>query len=391
MKELVPNNNFPFITCYGRLLDRRDLSEITEYIDALTFKDCWNLGRVQNKKGLSQYVLELDIWNNEPDVSMGFTQQLFNDAKDCKILIYEDVNKNQYNEKLSFSIRNLFDNSNNFKVYKDEFLLKGNVTNYPGILKGNGDHAIVQIALNLNDLSEDINYLNFVICLQYTDQNIVNDVFFKCCINITNDNYNVITTCIGDDSGVTIGDVNGMSTSNAIIEAYNINGKLKDQQILNSNNYSLFLNEGEYNFVIKNSVMMRRFNNVKVDNGIKPYYCKVTKGLIYDMYDDIIEYIDGENITREVHGRLIDEYKTPIKNGQIIITNNDTLITNFITDEDGYYRFKIEPGIYDIRICGENKRLKIIRNYEILEGEGLFSNIKNNIYNFEYDFGFVII
>ena len=73
----VPNNRFPFITCYARILDRITLNPLTEFVDALDKTKVWDLGVIYKLGGYSQYIIEFDIWNNEPTVSGGITQRYF--------------------------------------------------------------------------------------------------------------------------------------------------------------------------------------------------------------------------------------------------------------------------------------------------------------------------
>lgn len=385
MKKNVPNERFPFITCYARLLDIRNLKPITQYEDALIDKN-WNLGNIKYKKGISQYVLELDIWNNEPDVSGGFTQRIFNDAQNCNIKIFTK-NKNQ---DLSFKIRNVVNYKDDFIDYNNTpFIINGNVTKNNGVLKGNGDHCIIQIFVELNNEIEndDISELDFIVCFNYECDNENVNLFFNCNISLDRTKSKVTIENTINNGQIFIGNLSGINCKGTLIEAIS-NGKLQDQLILSNDKYYLFLTDGIYNINIKNPSINRKFSNIKVTNGITPQYNQILDGLIYKQYDDVFEYYNDNYSIKEIIGILVDEYKNPICNAEIIITQQDNLIVYYVTDKDGYYRFQLENGIYDIRIRSNNKRLKIIRNFKFKSNMGFFSSIKDQYKIFEQDFNF---
>lgn len=382
MKKSVPNKNFPFITCYTRLLDRRDLTPVSEYIDGLKFKDDLTLGKIKNLKGISQYIIEFDIWNNEPDVSGGFTQQLFNDAKDCNITIH---NINRDNNGLEFKIRNIVNGMEKFQIYEDKFPVCGNVTKQQGILKGNGDHCVIQVAVEMKNRVDGVNKIPFLICFNYNDSDTDVSLKFQCNMEIEFEKSYISVNEIKNNGNVFIGNIANMNCKNSVIEATS-NGKLQDQLILNDDKYYLFLKNGIYNVNIKNSRINRRFSDINIDNGITENYSKVTDGLIYRQYDDIFEYYDGNYAVKEVCGTIVDEYGSPIKNAEIIITQGENLVVYYVTDNNGNYRFRLDNGVYDVRIRSSNKRLKIFRDFKFRNNRGFFSEIKNQFKVFEYDF-----
>lgn len=385
MSKIVPNEQFPFITCYARIIDRIDMVPQSEFKDALIHENKWNLGKIKYMGGLSQYIIEFDIWNNEPDVSAGFTQKIFNDAKDCSVSI---VNRNKDNNGMIFKIRNVTNNYNDeFINAYDNFPISGNVTKVPGILKGNGDHCMFQIAVDLINRADGVDMLPFTVCFCYNDSNTDVKLEFECCIEIEHNNLPVKHQIITNNGKVFVGNIANMNCPGAIIEAYS-NGKLKDQLILKDDKYYMFLTDDNYTFIIKNSRVNRRFPNVVVNNGITENYLKSINGLIRKQYNDVIEYYDELYTSWEIYGQLIDEYGSPISNAEIIITQGENLIVYYITDSNGKYRFKLPHGIYDIRIRSSNKRLKIIKDFEFRKGFGFFSEIKQLNRSFDYDFGF---
>lgn len=388
----VPNEKFPFITCYARILDRITSLPITDFKDALKNDKPWELGMIKTSKGCSQFIVEFDIWNNERKVSGGFTQRLFNDAKNCRISIYKDRQKNRLDDNISIKIKDSFKN-NPFVTLYDSFDISGNVFNNIGLLSGKGEHAQIQITLDINDEIEYKETLDFVVCFQYNDQDIEVDLFFDCCVKLTNTTIPIKRTIYGNDNGVFIGKINNTIINNGLIEAYNLYGKLQDQQILYSNNYSLFLKDGIYNFIIKTPTFKREFNNINVI-GINPYYSQINEGLIYEMVEDTIRYydiVDGkEKITTEICGKLVNEYNEPLESANIIITSQNKLITYFKTDSYGNYRFELKSGKYDVKLSMDNKHLKIIRDFDFIEGYGFFPEIQYKVYNFNKDFRFIL-
>lgn len=385
----VPNEKFPFITCYARILDRITSLPITEFKDALKNEEPWELGIIKTSKGCSQFVVEFDIWNNERKVSAGSTQRIFNDAKNCRISVYKDRQKNKLDDNISIKIKNSFQN-NSFSTLYDSFDTCGNLFNN-NILSGKGEHTQVQVAIDINDTVDYKELLNFVVCFQYTDQDINVDLFFDCFVKLTDITFPIKRTMYGNNDGIFTGKINNAVINNAVIEAYNLQGKLQDQQILHSNNYSLFLKDGIYNFVIKTPSFKREFNNINV-TGINPYYSQVNEGLIYEIFEDTVRYYDivddEEIIITEICGKLVNEYNEPLESANIIITSDNELITYFKTDSYGNYRFELKTGQYDVRLSSDNRPLKIIRDFEFIEGYGFFQEIQYKMYNFNKDFRF---
>ena len=133
-RSKVPNDNFPVITVYTKSINIINREE-TDYRDALdivnininqekshstirdenkynrSIIDCGNINIKTG--GYCQNVIEFDIWNNEPDISEGFTQKYFDDAKECKIYITDE----NYN-KLDANYLQVFIKSSNEKVFE---------------------------------------------------------------------------------------------------------------------------------------------------------------------------------------------------------------------------------------------------------------------------------
>lgn len=390
MIKNVPNEKFPFITCYARTVDRITSLPLTEFKDTLKNNEPWNFGIIKTSGGCSQYLIEFDIWNNEAKVSGGSTQRIFNDAKNCRLSVYKDRNKTPLGDNIIIKIKDSFKDSSLSNLY-DSFDIYGNIFNKKNILSGRGEHSQIKIAIDIIDEIEFHNNLNFVVCFEYEDQGITVELFFDCILQLTETIIPLKRTIIGDKNGVFSGTINNVSIYNGIIEAYNLDGKLQDQQILNSNEYKLFLKNGIYNFLIKTANFQRNFNNVTV-NGINQFYSQIESGLIKEIYEDTVRYYDVEDgkekIITEICGKLVNEYNEPLIGANIIISNKEELITYFITDENGNYKFELSGGNYDIRLVSNERSLKIIRDFLFDEDYGFFSEIQYKIYNFNKDFCF---
>lgn len=373
MSRNVPHDQFPFITCYGRLLNKIKDDTPVKFEDALTKKERWELGKVKYSGGITPYIIELDIWNNEPDVSGGHTQRIFNDAKDCSIRIRQ---KDKITRGLNFYIRDSLQDDE-FKKYKScqSYKVRGNVTNVPGLLKGNGDHCTVQIYVEMLERLYETKDIDFCIMFSYNDSDINVELEFNCGFKIEYSNVIANNVIVEGNKEPFVGNITKTHANQTIIEAYH-NNKLQDQLILKTDRYYLFLRTGIYNFTIKNSQIKRDYTGIKVENGITPNYSYVENGLIKKQYADITEYYNELGTLWEVNGRILNEYGEALSNAEIIITKNDQLIMYYITDKNGRYKFLLDHDEYDVRIRSNNKRLKIIRNFKFEKGKGFFTEIQ---------------
>ena len=393
----MDNNRFPFITCYARMLDRVTLKPFTEFEDALNKTKVWDFGIIHNNlKSYSQYIIEFDIWNNEPSVSGGMTQMTFNDAKNCKVSIWENSNK-IISDNIIFKIpciqiKNSNDNDNekfNSIVAGVEFNeIHGNIdSDKIGILHGNGDHTKFQIGLNfLENLNLKGSDLKFTICFSFEDHNEHINLFFNCKINITTDIIYPTIKTIKNDSSILFGKIDSLITSKGFnpteIAAYDLNGVLKDYYISKNSRYNLFLEKGIYNINVKNNLIQRTFNNIELSEGISLNYSNIEFGLISNIYEDIIEYYNSNNKIKKVIGYLHDEYNNPINNAEIIITQDNSMVVYYKTNEEGFFEFYLENGKYDIRIRSERNNIKIIHDFNFVDNLGFFTEIKKNAYSF---------
>lgn len=395
-KKTVPNNRFPFITCYARLLDRVTLKPITEFSDALDKSKIWDLGLVHSEfGGLSQYIIELDIWNNEPSVSGGMTKLTFDDAENCNITIWDNEFKNSspiFSSNYNCQIRNSLFELNSFDniIESIKFDVNGNVDNKKtGTLHGISDHSKIQIGLQLFKNSfVNGEKQNFYIFFEYESNKIPVSLIFKCSINLTNSMLTATKDIVSKYSNTMSGKINGSRVQKTIIEAYDINKKLKDRCVSFDNNYCMFLTKGIYNINIENYQYKRSFNYINISEGINENYSNVKNGIILDMYNDVTEYLDLDKSIYEVHGFITNEYNEFVKNAEIIITQNNNIISYCLTDTNGQYRFLLENGVYDIRIRSIDKPVKIYNNFEFINTEGFLKKLSQISYNFKNEFNF---
>lgn len=82
----------PRITIYGKVLDNKTQSLIKGYHE-WTGNSVWNYGEVNGiNGGESPYVIELDIWNNEPAFNGLSGNDVVADATNCKLTVWNNDN-----------------------------------------------------------------------------------------------------------------------------------------------------------------------------------------------------------------------------------------------------------------------------------------------------------
>ena len=83
--EVITSN----IDCILNKTDKTTLkANILQMINDNINMDRLNFGIINSEfGGYGQYILEFDIWNNEPAVTYGFTKTIFEDAENCKVYI----------------------------------------------------------------------------------------------------------------------------------------------------------------------------------------------------------------------------------------------------------------------------------------------------------------
>lgn len=170
----------PRITYYAKVIDNLTNQDITNYKNAMD-NAFWYYGKINNTLGgESQYIVEFDIWNNEPSFNHRTFDVHCNNAKNVKLSIdfdKEDMIKND--EDYSDSIINVpfFYAKSLTNGYEEDFKLVdshnkldivGNLEPEKKMLLGSGDHCIVQTKIKItNDYNLTNKRYNFNVVLSY--------------------------------------------------------------------------------------------------------------------------------------------------------------------------------------------------------------------------------
>ncbi|MFW6015076.1 MAG: carboxypeptidase-like regulatory domain-containing protein [bacterium] len=171
---------------------------------------------------------------------------------------------------------------------------------------------------------------------------------------------------------------NGNPVSNVKITFIDQNMIIKDYCItsddeINKGKYYIYVEPGIYTVKIGNE----EFPNTKIEKGLINEYYYTIDGYIKERINDTVTFFNTPK--RLITGKLLDEDNEPILEGEIIVTNanDNSLLTYVKTNENGEYKFALENGIYDIRIRGKRKSIKIIKGVEFLENKGFIESIKD--------------
>ncbi len=151
----------PLITYYARVLDNLSNTYITEYKNAMDNEITWYYGEIYKNTGESQYIIQYDIWNNEPAFNQRFYDKHCRDAINIKFGISLYSKKDYPNDEtyipatdfanLNFMYARIYneDYQSDWQLInnKKKIDLISNTTNDKGVLYGNADHCIVQTKL----------------------------------------------------------------------------------------------------------------------------------------------------------------------------------------------------------------------------------------------------
>jgi hypothetical protein len=149
------------ITYYARVIDNITNEEIVAFTDA-TKRNTWYYGQINGMEGgESQYIIEFDIWNNEPAFNANTGDVHCMDAKNCRFTVWADSTCTPNYSNPLFALKQPFMYARTTtNGYKDQFVgiknstmlnnICGNVNPSDiGVLHGNGDHVIVQTKIIL--------------------------------------------------------------------------------------------------------------------------------------------------------------------------------------------------------------------------------------------------
>lgn len=154
----------PRITIYYRVLDNSTQNEIRE-TNFLDSKDTLLFGDINGiQGGESPYIIEFDIWNNEPDFNGLSGMSVVSDAINCRFTAWDDETQTStmlINENGVYLIHARCvtkDYNSNFKPIggpNQLFDIYGNVDFTKGELKGiiGGEHTKIQTKIVIPDSS----------------------------------------------------------------------------------------------------------------------------------------------------------------------------------------------------------------------------------------------
>lgn len=155
----------PLITYYARVLDNLSGLYITDYKNAMDNEITWYYGQVYKNTGESQYIVQFDIWNNEPAFNQRFYDKHCRDARNIKFGI-NFYSKKDYPNDEEYDIANHLQDINFMyaRIYNEDYNsewqlinnkkkieLISNTTNDKGVLYGNSDHCIIQTKIILDE------------------------------------------------------------------------------------------------------------------------------------------------------------------------------------------------------------------------------------------------
>jgi hypothetical protein len=169
----------PRMTYYARVIDNITNKEILNWIDTYHSRN-WYFGKVCTYGGESQYMVEFDIWNNEPAWNAGAYDEHCEDATNCRLTVWSDTDCLAKSNVPLFNLPHPFmyarcitnDYKSKFEGIRNGDMLTnitGNVNpNHIGLIHGNCDHSFIQTKIVLPEQSglDNIRY-NFIIAFYY--------------------------------------------------------------------------------------------------------------------------------------------------------------------------------------------------------------------------------
>ena len=165
----------PRITYYAKVIDNLTGNDITNYKLAMD-NAIWYYGKINgNLGGESQFIVEFDIWNNEPAFNHRTYDVHCKDAKNMKLGIeFEKPIKNDNeNYKELYDIPFFYAkklNDDDFKLInnRDKLNIIGDINPNNNVLSGEGDHCLVQTKIIVpNDCTLINKRYNFNLTLTY--------------------------------------------------------------------------------------------------------------------------------------------------------------------------------------------------------------------------------
>jgi len=168
----------PLMTYYARVIDNITGEEIFASTEAS--RNLWFYGNCNGLEGgESQYIVEFDIWNNEPAYNAGTYDTHCSNAINCKFSVWPDINLTMQNNNPLFILTQPFmfarclSNGYDTPFMPLKYNMKIDVTgnnnsNLIGVIQGNGDHSIVQTKIIMQANSNlNIDQYSFVVDFSY--------------------------------------------------------------------------------------------------------------------------------------------------------------------------------------------------------------------------------
>ena len=141
--------------------------------------------------------------------------------------------------------------------------------------------------------------------------------------------------------------------------------------------YKVFLEPGNYTIKVEGGCYNSFFYNQEITTGLNNLYdTKVSNFTIRSKYEDITEI---NNSTKKIiSGTFLNAFDQPLENVEIIISQENNVISYCKSDQKGKYQFIIDNGIYDVRIRSRNYTIKKINNFNFIDGQGFMTILKEN-------------
>lgn len=162
---------------------------------------------------------------------------------------------------------------------------------------------------------------------------------------------------------------------NNTFEIHN-NNIIKDKVTSINGHYVSFITNGIYDIKIQYNGKVEVLKNQEIVDGLIDEYYYIIDGQIKQKLQST--YIMHDDYARNINLKYFNQYGHLI-NGEIIISQNNNLIVYRKINENNM--FALEPGIYDIRLRGDNINTIIITNFEFLNDMDFVKEILNYMNN----------
>lgn len=160
----------PIMTYYTKLLDNATGEQIFGYASTAKNKQLY-YGKVNGfNGGESQYIIEFDIWNNEPALYAGGPITTVQDATNTKLEIQIPPNSRDLNP-FFYARCTTNDPQSAFQTLsmsnKTFTAIKGNCSQSLGTILGTSDHATIQTKIKLKPNS-NVKYHQYAFALKFS-------------------------------------------------------------------------------------------------------------------------------------------------------------------------------------------------------------------------------